>query len=216
MVYSSAGASADLQGMYKEDCAKHHLVTIQETFQETNVDQPTLSGHNSDIEIEVLRNNEHASPERFMASFSTPVPSPRGRSRFTPQNSSAGLRSERLEMTDGDRTLPTSNVGASGNLDSGMRTPDAFYESNMQFDNTDLSDIPELVPSGGVRLYACSYYIFWNFGLNFSYCIIIFCLFTMEYVSLFNNLSYECQLGTGIVLSFIANLIFLIASKKKI
>ncbi|XP_057800459.1 sister chromatid cohesion 1 protein 3-like [Salvia miltiorrhiza] len=144
------GSSAELQGIYREDsCAKHHLVTIQETFQETNADQPSTSRHNSDIEIEVLRNNDRASPERCMPSFSTPVPSPSGRSHFTPEKSNAASLSERLEMTDGDRTLPTSDVGASGNLDSGMRTPDTFYENDMQFDNTVLSDIPELVPSGG-------------------------------------------------------------------
>lgn len=92
-----------------------------------------------------------------MPSFSTPVPSPSGRSHFTPDKSNADLLSEHLEMTD--RTLPTSDVGASGNLDSGMRTPDAFCDSDMRFDNTVLSDIPELVPSSGVRA-LCSYYIF--------------------------------------------------------
>ncbi|KAL1547484.1 sister chromatid cohesion 1 protein 3-like [Salvia divinorum] len=143
------GSSAELKGIYREDCAKNHLVTIQETFQETNVDQPSLSRHDNDIEIEVLRNNDRASPEICMPSFSTPVPSPSGRSHFTPEKSNANLLSEHLERTDGDRTLPTSDVGPSGNLDSRMRTPDTVYESDMQFDNTVLSDIPELVPSGG-------------------------------------------------------------------
>ncbi|XP_042011812.1 sister chromatid cohesion 1 protein 3-like [Salvia splendens] len=141
------GSSAELQGIYSEDCAKNHLVSIQETSQETNVEKPSSSRHDNDIEIEVLRNNDRASPEICMPSFSTPVPSPSGRSHFTPEKSNADLLSEHLEMTD--RTLPTSDVGASGNLDSGMRTPDAFCDSDMRFDNTVLSDIPELVPSSG-------------------------------------------------------------------
>ncbi|KAH6812309.1 hypothetical protein C2S53_005920 [Perilla frutescens var. hirtella] len=143
------GSSADLQGIYREDIAKHHMVTTQETRQETNVNVASSSRRDDHIEIEVLRNNEHASPERFMPPFSTPVPSPSGRSHLTPKNSNKGLQSECLEMADGDGTLPLSNVGASGNFDSEIRTPDAFYNDDMQFDNTVLSDIPELNPSVG-------------------------------------------------------------------
>lgn len=144
------GASADLLGIYKEDSAKHHLLTTQETHQETNADQPSSSRHDSNIEIEVLRNNDRASPERSMPFFSTPVPSPSRRNHFTPENTNLDLQSDRLEKTDGDGTLPRSDVGASGNLHSEMRTPDdTFFDNDMQFDNTGLSDIPELVPSAG-------------------------------------------------------------------
>lgn len=141
MVYSSAGCSADLQGLYIEDSAKNHLETIQETHDETNVD----------IETEVLRDNNGASPERFVPPFS-PVRSPSGRSHFTPENTNLRLESEHVETTGGDRTFFTSEAGTSGNHDSGMRTPDAFDGSDMHFDHTALSDIPELVPSAGVSL----------------------------------------------------------------
>lgn len=138
----SAGCSADLQSLYREDSTKNHLDPIQETHEETNVD----------IETEVLRNNDDPSPERFMPLFSTPVTSPSGRNHFTPKNTNSRLESEHVETNDGDRTFFTSEAGTSGTRDSEIRTPDAFYGSDMQFDHTALSDIPELVPSAGVSV----------------------------------------------------------------
>lgn len=95
-----------------------------------------------------------------MPFFSTPVPSPNRRNHFTPENSNLDLRADRLEKTDGDGTLPRSNVGASGNIHSEIRTPDdAFFENDMQFDDTCHSDIPELVPSAGVCLLCILYLV---------------------------------------------------------
>ncbi|KAI3448928.1 hypothetical protein Pfo_005593 [Paulownia fortunei] len=144
------GSCADLQGIYKEDfiSAKLHLVT-EKTHQETSVAQPPLFRRDSDMEIEILRNNECASPDRYIPSFSLVVPSPIGRSYFTPENSNLGLQSERLETTEGDGISPTADMGASGNLDSEMRTPDTFYGKGLQAEHTALSDIPELVASAG-------------------------------------------------------------------
>ncbi|KAK4411716.1 Sister chromatid cohesion 1 protein 3 [Sesamum angolense] len=137
-----------LLSLYEEgNISVHHMVTTEKTPQETSVDQALSPSHDSDREIEVLRNNEGASPDRFMPSFSKAVPSPHGRSFFTPENSSLGLQSERLETTEGDGALPTSDMGTSPrDLDSEMRTPDTFYGKGLP-ERTALSDIPELVSS---------------------------------------------------------------------
>lgn len=154
MFYSSAGCSADLQGLYTEDSTKNHLDPIQETHDETNVD----------IETEVLRNNDGASPERFIPLFSTPVTSPSARNHFAPENTNLHSEHEQVETTGGDRTFFASEAGTSGNPDSEIRTPDAFDVSDMHFDHTVLSDIPELVPSAGVSLLCfCLYYIYVSF-----------------------------------------------------
>ncbi|KAK6143132.1 hypothetical protein DH2020_023480 [Rehmannia glutinosa] len=145
------GTCAELHALYKEDSvpAKFQLATTEETHQETSTVQPPLNRQDSDTEIEILRNNECASPERYIPSFSTVVPSPAGRSYFTPENSNLGLQSEHMETTDGDGLLPTADMGTSGNLDSEMKTPDTFYGKDLQAEHTALSDIPELVASAG-------------------------------------------------------------------
>ncbi|KAL0396514.1 UNVERIFIED_CONTAM: Sister chromatid cohesion 1 protein 3 [Sesamum calycinum] len=141
------GCCPALLSLYEEgNISVHHMVTTEKTPQET-VDQALSPSHDSDREIEVLRNNEGASPDRFMPSFSKAVPSPHGRSYFTPENSSLGFQSERLETTEGDGALPTSDMGTSPrDLDSEMRTPDTFYGKGLP-ERTALSDIPELVSS---------------------------------------------------------------------
>ncbi|PIN02228.1 Sister chromatid cohesion complex Cohesin, subunit RAD21/SCC1 [Handroanthus impetiginosus] len=144
------GSCADLRSMYKEDIIPRRLVITEEMHQETNAAQTPLSRHESDVEIEILRNNEYASPERFMPSLPAAVPSPDGRSYFTPDNPNMGLQSERLEMTEADEISPTADMGVStGNLDSEMKTPDTFHGNGLQAEHTALSDIPELVPSAG-------------------------------------------------------------------
>ncbi|KAL2246650.1 UNVERIFIED_CONTAM: Sister chromatid cohesion 1 protein 3, partial [Sesamum indicum] len=146
--YYSAGCCPALLSLYEEgNISVHHMVTTEKTPQEMSADQALSPSHDRDREIEVLRNNEGASPDRFMPSFSMAVPSPHGRSYLTPENSSFGLQSECLETTEGDRVLPTSDVGTSPrDIDSEMRTPDTFYGKGLP-ERTALSDIPELASS---------------------------------------------------------------------
>ncbi|KAL0354032.1 UNVERIFIED_CONTAM: hypothetical protein Sangu_0984500 [Sesamum angustifolium] len=116
--------------------------------QETRVHQPPSPSRDFDRETEVLRNNEGASVDGFMPSFSTAVPSPHGRSCFTPVNSNLGLQSKRLKTTEGDGVLPTADLGTSPrNLDSEMRTPDTFYQKSLLAEHTTLPGIPKLVSS---------------------------------------------------------------------
>ncbi|KAK4430532.1 Sister chromatid cohesion 1 protein 3 [Sesamum alatum] len=147
--YVTGGCPA-LLSLYEEgNISVHHMVTTEKTPQRTRVDQPPSPSHDCDREIEVLRNNEGASPDRFMPSFSPAMPSPHGRSYFTPENSNLGLQSERMETTEGDSVLPTADMGTSPcDLDSEMRTPDTFYGKGLP-EHTALSDIPELVSSAG-------------------------------------------------------------------
>ncbi|XP_011097494.1 sister chromatid cohesion 1 protein 3 [Sesamum indicum] len=142
------GCCPALLSLYEEgNISVHHMVTTEKTPQEMSADQALSPSHDRDREIEVLRNNEGASPDRFMPSFSMAVPSPHGRSYLTPENSSFGLQSECLETTEGDRVLPTSDVGTSPrDIDSEMRTPDTFYGKGLP-ERTALSDIPELASS---------------------------------------------------------------------
>ncbi|KAL0431855.1 UNVERIFIED_CONTAM: Sister chromatid cohesion 1 protein 3 [Sesamum radiatum] len=143
----SAGCCSVLLSLYEEgEISVHHMVTTEKTPQKTSVDQAPSPRHDYDGDIEVLRNNEGASPDRFMPSFSTAVPSPHGRSYFTPENSSLGLQSERLETTEGDGVLPTDMGTSPRDLDSEMRTPDTFYGKGLP-ERTALSDIPEMVSS---------------------------------------------------------------------
>ncbi|KAL6513478.1 hypothetical protein OROGR_020964 [Orobanche gracilis] len=146
------GTCAEIQALYKEDfiLAKFQLANTDETHKETNVAQtPT---HNSNIEIEIRRDNKCPSPDRHIPFSSTPVPSPAGRSCFTPENSNLGLRSELMETTGRDGPLPTEDMGPSGNLDSEMQTPDTFYEKGSRAEHTVLSDVPELVSSAAGEL----------------------------------------------------------------
>ncbi|GFP93120.1 sister chromatid cohesion 1 protein 3 [Phtheirospermum japonicum] len=123
---------------------------IHEENQETSIAQPPLSSRDGNIEIETLRNNERASPERDLPSLTTALPSPGGRSYFTPEKSNLGLQSEqRMDTTGGNGLLTTGDVGPSGNLDSEMETPDMSYDRGFQDEHTALSDIPELVASAG-------------------------------------------------------------------
>ncbi|XP_011096962.1 sister chromatid cohesion 1 protein 3-like [Sesamum indicum] len=142
------GCCLALLSLYEEgNISVHHMVTTEKTPQEMSADQALSPSHDRDREIEVLRNNEGASPDRFMSSFSMAVPSPHGRSYFTPENSSFGLQSECLETNDGDSVLPTSDMGTSPrDLDSEMRTPDTFFGKGLP-ERTALSDIPELASS---------------------------------------------------------------------
>ncbi|KAL3624594.1 hypothetical protein CASFOL_031262 [Castilleja foliolosa] len=138
------GACADLQAIYKDDLisAKFRLDITENTEenQEPSVAQPDIPN----IEIETLRNNKRASPERDIPPLTMDLPSPGGRSYFTPEKSNLGLQSEHLmETTGGD------DVGPSRNLDSEMETPDMSYDRGFQYEHTALSDIPELVPSAG-------------------------------------------------------------------
>ncbi|KAK4398143.1 Sister chromatid cohesion 1 protein 3 [Sesamum angolense] len=123
-----------------------HPNATEKMPQETRVDQPPSRSRDFDRETEVLRNNEGASVDRFMPSFSTAVPSPHGRSCFTPVNSNLGLQSKRLKTTEGDGVLPTADLGTSPrNLDSEMRTPDTFYQKSLLAEHTTLPGIPKLV-----------------------------------------------------------------------
>lgn len=130
--------------MYEDNfiSAKPHLVTTEGADEGTNVAQTPLSRRDTnDMEIEFLRNNDFASPDRNM--FDTVMPSHNGRSYLSPLNTSTRLQSERFESTEGGGTFHTADVGTSGNLYSEMKTPDTAG-------HTGLSDIPELVTSPGV------------------------------------------------------------------
>ncbi|KAL6514980.1 hypothetical protein OROGR_020559 [Orobanche gracilis] len=146
------GTCAEIQALYKEDfiLAKFQLANTDETHKETNVAQ--TSTHNSNIEIEIRRDNKCPSPDRHIPFSSTPVPSPAGRSCFTPENSNLGLRSELMETTGRDGPSPTEDMGPSGNLDSEMQTTDTFYEKGSHTEHTVLSDVPELVSSAAGEL----------------------------------------------------------------
>ncbi|KAL6560448.1 hypothetical protein OROGR_004007 [Orobanche gracilis] len=146
------GTCAEIQALYKEDyiLAKFQLANTDETRQETNVAQtPT---HDSNIEIEIRRDNKCPSPDRLILSSSTPVPSTAGRSCFTPKNSNFGLGSELMETAGRDGPLPMEDMGPSGHLDSEMQTPDTFYGKGLHGEHTVLSDIPELVSSAAGEL----------------------------------------------------------------
>lgn len=143
-VYSSAGISTDLQGIYKEDSIKHHLVSTEAPQQETDIAQSPLPGHGYDIETEIQR-NECASPVVFIPGPTSVVPSHSGRSYLTPINSND--KSEHLEIPE-DEISPTVG-GVSVNPDSEIRTPNTFYEKDVQ-DEPAFSDIPEMVASPGV------------------------------------------------------------------
>ncbi|KAL0399710.1 UNVERIFIED_CONTAM: Sister chromatid cohesion 1 protein 3 [Sesamum radiatum] len=136
----SAGCCPMLFSLYED-----HLDATEKTPQETSVDQPPSPSRDFNRETEVLRNNEGASPDRFMPFFSTAVPSPHGRSS---RNSNLELQSKRLKTTEGDSVLPTADIGTSSqNLDSETRTPDTFYRKSLLAEHTTLSSIPELVSS---------------------------------------------------------------------
>ncbi|KAL0362460.1 UNVERIFIED_CONTAM: Sister chromatid cohesion 1 protein 3 [Sesamum calycinum] len=125
-----------------------HPNATEKMPQETRVDQPPSPSRDFDRETEVLRSNEGASVDRFMPSFSTAVPSPHGRSCFTPVNSNLGFAIKRLKTTEGDGVLPTADLGTSPrNLDSEMRTPDTFYQKSLLAEHTTLPGIPKLVSS---------------------------------------------------------------------
>ncbi|KAL3615388.1 hypothetical protein CASFOL_041049 [Castilleja foliolosa] len=149
------GACADLLAIYNDDLisAKFRFDTTANTEenQETSADQPPLSSRDGDIEIEILRNNDRVSPERDIPPLTTTLPSPGGRSYFTPEKSNQDLQSEQhMETTGGDDgLLTTGGVGPSENLESEMETPDMSYDRGFYYENTALSDIHELVPSSG-------------------------------------------------------------------
>ncbi|KAL3832907.1 hypothetical protein ACJIZ3_007643 [Penstemon smallii] len=148
------GTCAELQDIFKEDfiSSKPHLFTTENEHQETtNTAQPPQPRHEDDMEIEVLRNNnERASEDRYMPSFSADVPISNEKSYSTPENSNFGLGSERVETTEGGETLPPFDMGGfTGHFDSEMETPNTFDRDGVNFEHTALSDIPELVTSAG-------------------------------------------------------------------
>ncbi|CAA0842523.1 Sister chromatid cohesion 1 protein 3 [Striga hermonthica] len=135
------GACADLRDVYKEDIIIPAKLQLDPT-QETNQDMTS-------VEIETLRNNECPSPDNHIPSFSMAVPSPGDKNYFTPENSKSVSVLEHVEATEGDGQLPTGDVGPSGNFDSDMQTPETFDSMGFRAEHTNLSDIPELVPSAG-------------------------------------------------------------------
>ncbi|XP_073147413.1 sister chromatid cohesion 1 protein 3 isoform X2 [Henckelia pumila] len=149
-----SGSCAAIQDIYKEDfiTSKPHLIITEKEHQETNVSQ-YMRNNDDNIEIEHLRHNEHASPERFIPSFSKTTPPSTGRSRriqLTPKNSNHKSQSEGLETTEGFGTIPVTGMGLSSGLhDSEMRTPETFFGDGLHHENTTLFDIPELLNSAG-------------------------------------------------------------------
>ncbi|XP_051145229.1 sister chromatid cohesion 1 protein 3-like [Andrographis paniculata] len=146
-----SGSCSELQDIYKKDAisVKFPPVPAEEAHQETTADQPSVSRHGDDMEIEIPRNNEYASPNRQIPDITNVLPSPSERDHSAFHNLDTGLHPHR-EATEEEEALPTASVGASsGMLDSEIRTPDSVFGKSLQAEHTVLSNISEFVASPG-------------------------------------------------------------------
>ncbi|XP_028051747.1 sister chromatid cohesion 1 protein 3 isoform X1 [Camellia sinensis] len=156
------GLCADLCNVYTRDfiTVKPHLVNMEEACPEPIVaESPPM--HDLDTEIECLRNYEGpdcsnilpeimGSPNRFMASETRFTSSPYRRDDLTPASAgNLGSQSEpQLGTTVGTGVQPTPDLAAStGTLGSESETPMTFLGECLGFENTGLSDIPEVMNS---------------------------------------------------------------------
>ncbi|KAM7476690.1 hypothetical protein LguiB_023933 [Lonicera macranthoides] len=148
------GLSADLCNIFTEDSisSKPHLVSTEAAQREPSVAPTSDPTNDVDMEYERIRNYEGPSTSNilpdivpssaiFLSSPNDFLPCPsNGGDDFTP---GYGTTSEQVPTTTGTRVTPTPDPGAStGPLGSDMDTP-----VNL-FDNTGLSDIPEMADSG--------------------------------------------------------------------
>ncbi|XP_051123312.1 sister chromatid cohesion 1 protein 3-like [Andrographis paniculata] len=132
-----SGSCSELQDIYTEDAVstKFPPIPAEETHQETTDPEPSVSRHGDDMEIEIPRTNEYASPDRHIPDISNVLPSPSERGNSHP---------EHPEATVGEEELPTASIGASSRmLDSEIRTPDSGLGKSLQ------ADISEHVASPG-------------------------------------------------------------------
>ncbi|KAL8542373.1 hypothetical protein ACS0TY_003296 [Phlomoides rotata] len=164
------GISADLHGIYKEDSAKHHLVSTEAPPPETDEVQPPNNiepetdevqppnniepeidevqppnnvepeTDPNNIEPEIQRINECITPVIPVHSTIVPICS-------TPGKSNEELQPGHLEMDDSE--IPSRVDGASGYLDSEIGTPDASYGKYMEAEDEALPVFPGLVASPG-------------------------------------------------------------------
>lgn len=157
------GLCDDLCNIYKEDfiSAKVKSVSSQEDHVEPSDNQSPSSGNDLPMEIERLRHNQDPattnllseilpSPNKFISSPQTSMPSPSRRDDFSPATTTFGTESGQIGRTMDSGVQPTPDPAAStGHVGSDMETPSTWFGEGLGVEDTVLSDIPEFDNSAG-------------------------------------------------------------------
>ncbi|KAK4379645.1 hypothetical protein RND71_001507 [Anisodus tanguticus] len=158
------GLCDDLCNIYKEDfiSAKVKMASSQEDHAEPSNNQSPPSGNDLPMEIERLRDNQDLastsllseilpSPNKFISSPQTSMPSPSRRDNFSPATTTFGAESGQLGRTMDSGVRPTPDPAAStGHVGSDMETPSTWFGGEgLGVEETILSDIPEFDHSAG-------------------------------------------------------------------
>ncbi|KAK1373784.1 Sister chromatid cohesion 1 protein 3 [Heracleum sosnowskyi] len=161
LVEESSPAVAESSRAVHDSAEEIECLRNNEIPTETAVAESSRAVHDSPEEIERLRNNEIPtesnvlhdlinSPNRIVPSSAKSMPSPTTRDDYTPAfDPESSSWTNPMETTMGT----ISDRGAStGCLGSDMETPLTMLDEQIGFENTCLSDIPEMMNSGDGEL----------------------------------------------------------------
>ncbi|KAK4372204.1 hypothetical protein RND71_007588 [Anisodus tanguticus] len=159
------GLCDDLCNIYKEDfiSAKVKMTSSQEDHAEPSNNQSPPSGNDLPMEIERLRDNQDRastsllseilpSPNKFISSPQTSMPSPSRRDNFSPATTAFGTESGHIGRTMDSGVRQTPDPAAStGHVGSDKETPSTWFGGEgLGVEDTVLSDIPEFDNSAGL------------------------------------------------------------------
>ncbi|XP_059311517.1 sister chromatid cohesion 1 protein 3 isoform X2 [Lycium ferocissimum] len=152
------GLCDDLCNIYKEDFISEKVNMAAEPGN----NQSPPPGNDLPMEIERLRDNQDLaptnllseilpSPDKFISSPQTSMPSPSRRDDFSPATTTFGTESGQIGRTTESGVRPTPDPAAStGHVGSDMETPSTWFGGEgLGVEDTVLSDIPEFDNSAG-------------------------------------------------------------------